>query len=491
MDKIEIIKNISERTGGEIYLGVVGAVRTGKSTFIKKVLETLVVPNIEDTYEKKRCLDEIPQSSAGKMIMTTEPKFVPSKAATIKIDEVESKVRLVDCVGYVIDGVKGYIDDAGPRMVKTPWYDEEIPFVEAAEIGTTKVIKDHSTIGILVTTDGSILDIPRSSYEPAEKRIVSELKEIGKPFIVILNSLHPTLNETENLASSLALEYGVPVIPISVENMSERDIYSILKEALYEFPVIEVKASIPDWIASLSYDNWLKKIYIDQIREAVIEIDKIKDIDTITTHLKESEYISRAYLSDIDTSKGEVTITLTPPDGLYEKILKETIGIDINTKADLIKIFQEYNKSKCEYDQIKNALQMVKTTGYGVASPTLSDMKLETPEVIKQGSRYGIRLKAVAPSIHMIRVDVESTFEPIIGSEIQSKELIDYIQKDSANDPDSIWKSEIFGRSLDVIVKEGIQAKLSLMPENVRFKLQQTLTKLVNKGNGNLFAIVI
>ena len=491
MDKIEIIKNISERTGGEIYLGVVGAVRTGKSTFIKKVLETLVVPNIEDTYEKKRCLDEIPQSSAGKMIMTTEPKFVPSKAATIKIDEVESKVRLVDCVGYVIDGVKGYIDDAGPRMVKTPWYDEEIPFVEAAEIGTTKVIKDHSTIGILVTTDGSILDIPRSSYEPAEKRIVSELKEIGKPFILILNSLHPTLNETENLASSLALEYGVPVIPISVENMSERDIYSILKEALYEFPVIEIKASIPDWIASLSYDNWLKKIYIDQIREAVIEIDKIKDIDTITTHLKESEYISRAYLSDIDTSKGEVTITLTPPDGLFDKILKETIGIDINTKADLIKIFQEYNKSKCEYDQIKNALQMVKTTGYGVASPTLSDMKLETPEVIKQGSRYGIRLKAVAPSIHMIRVDVESTFEPIIGSEIQSKELIDYIQKDSANDPDSIWKSEIFGRSLDVIVKEGIQAKLSLMPENVRFKLQQTLTKLVNKGNGNLFAIVI
>ena len=491
MDKIEIIKNISERTGGEVYLGVVGAVRTGKSTFIKKVLETLVVPNIEDTYEKKRCLDEIPQSSAGKMIMTTEPKFVPSKAATIKIDEVESKVRLVDCVGYVIDGVKGYIDDAGPRMVKTPWYDEEIPFVEAAEIGTTKVIKDHSTIGILVTTDGSILDIPRSSYEPAEKRIVSELKEIGKPFIVILNSLHPTLNETENLASSLALEYGVPVIPISVENMSERDIYSILKEALYEFPVIEIKASIPDWIASLSYDNWLKKIYIDQIREAVIEIDKIRDIDTITTHLKESEYISRAYLSDIDTSKGEVTITLTPPDGLFDKILKETIGIDINTKADLIKIFQEYNKSKCEYDQIKNALQMVKTTGYGVASPTLSDMKLETPEVIKQGSRYGIRLKAVAPSIHMIRVDVESTFEPIIGSEIQSKELIDYIQKDSANDPDSIWKSEIFGRSLDVIVKEGIQAKLSLMPENVRFKLQQTLTKLVNKGNGNLFAIVI
>ncbi len=491
MDKIEIIKNISARTGGEVYFGVVGAVRTGKSTFIKKVLETLVVPNIEDTYEKKRCLDEIPQSAAGKMIMTTEPKFVPSKAATIQIDDFKSKIRLVDCVGYVIDGAKGYEDEMGPRMVKTPWYEEEIPFVEAASLGTEKVIKDHSTIGILVTTDGSICEIPRSSYEVAEEKVVSELKQIGKPFVIVLNSTHPLLPETDNLASSLKEKYDVPVIPLSIADMSERDIYSILKEALYEFPVIEVNASIPDWIAALSHDNWLKKIYIDEIKEAICEIDKVRDIEKITSKFKESEYISKAYLSDVDTSNGEITITITPPNGLYEQILKEAIGVNISSKADLIYVFQDYNKSKNEFDQIKNALQMVKTTGYGVASPTLSDMKLATPEVIKQGSRYGIRLKAVAPSIHMIRVDVESTFEPIIGSEIQSKELIDYIQKDSQNDPDSIWKSEIFGRSLDVIVKEGIQAKLSLMPENVRFKLQQTLSKLVNKGNSNLFAIVI
>ena len=491
MDKIEIIKNISARTGGEVYLGVVGAVRTGKSTFIKKVVETLVVPNISDEYEKKRCLDELPQSAAGKMIMTTEPKFVPSNGATIKIDDFESKIRLVDCVGYVIDGSVGYEDENGPRIVKTPWYDEGIPFIEAAEIGTEKVIKDHSTIGILVTTDGSIGEIERSSYEKAEKRIVEELKGMGKPFIVVLNTTHPMAPETDDLATKLRSDYNVPVIPISVLDMSERDMYSILKEALYEFPVIEVNASIPDWIACLSKDNWLKKIYIDKIKDTLVEVDKIRDVDTITSHLDTSEYIKRAYLSNVDTSTGEVTITLEAPSELYDQILSEVIGTNVSTRADLLSLFQDYNESKVEYDQIKNALQMVKTTGYGVASPTLSDMKLDTPEVIKQGSRYGIRLKAVAPSIHMIRVDVESTFEPIIGSEIQSKELIDYIQKDSATDPDSIWKSEIFGRSLDVIVKEGIQAKLSMMPENVRFKLQTTLSKLVNKGNGNLFAIVI
>ena len=491
MDKLDIIKNISARTGGEVYLGVVGAVRTGKSTFIKKVVETLVVPNIEGEYEKKRCLDELPQSAGGKMIMTTEPKFVPSNAATIKIDDFTSKVRLVDCVGYIIDGAKGYEDENGPRMVKTPWYDEQIPFIEAAEIGTEKVIKDHSTIGIIVTTDGSIGEIPRSSYEVAEERVVKELSSIGKPFIMILNTTHPLTEDSIFLAEKLKSKYSAPVLPISIEDMTERDMYNILKEALYEFPVVEITASIPDWIACLSPNNWLKKVYIDKIRESVVTVDKLRDVDTITSNITESEYIKSAYLSNVDTSIGEVTITLEAPSELYDRILNEVIGTNISTRADLLALFQDYYESKNEYDQIKNALQMVKTTGYGVASPTLSDMKLDTPEVIKQGGRYGIRLKAVAPSIHMIRVDVESTFEPIIGSEIQSKELIDYIQKDSETDPDSIWKSEIFGRSLDVIVKEGIQAKLSLMPENVRFKLQQTLTKLVNKGNGNLFAIVI
>ena len=491
MEKTDIIKGIADRTGGDLYLGVVGAVRTGKSTFIKKFIENLVVPNIEDEYEKKRCLDEIPQSAQGKMIMTTEPKFVPSNAASINIDSFSCNVRLVDCVGYVIDGATGYEDDNGPRMVKTPWYDEQIPFIEAAEIGTEKVIKDHSTIGILITTDGSFGEIPRKNYVEAEQRIVNELKEIGKPFIIVLNSSHPTLPDTERLAEKLNEEYDVPVLPLSVEGMSEKEIYSVLRESLYEFPVVEVKVNMPDWIACLNPSNSLKSEYIDKIRESVVEVDKLRDIENITKHFENSEHISKAYISDVDTSTGIVTINLEAPDYLYDEVLKETMGINVRSKADLLMLFQDYNEAKTEYDQIKGALQMVRTTGYGVASPTLSDMKLDTPEIIKQGSRYGIKLKAVAPSIHMIRVDVESTFEPIIGTELQSKQLIDYLMKDKDTDPNAIWKSEIFGRSIDNIVKEGIQAKLSLTPENARYKLQQTLTKLVNKGSGNLFAIVI
>lgn len=491
MEKIDIIKSITERTGGDIYLGVVGAVRTGKSTFIKRFIENLVVPNIEDEYERKRTLDEIPQSAQGKTIMTTEPKFVPGNAAKIKIDDFSADVRLVDCVGYVINGAKGYEDENGPRMVRTPWYEEEIPFVEAAEIGTEKVIKDHSSIGVLVTSDGSIGEFSRESYVEAEQRIVGELNEIGKPFIVILNSTHPMLPDTETLACDLKDNYGVPVIPMNIDGMSERDAYGVLREALYEFPVVRINVEMPDWVACLAPNNWLKKSYIDTIRESIDEVDKLRDIEGITNKLETCEYIEKAYLSDVNTSTGEVTVTLKTPNELYNKVLKEIIGIDITNRSQLLTLFQDYNEAKSEYDQIKHALKMVKTTGYGVASPTLSDMTLDTPEIIKQGSRYGIKLKAVAPSIHMIRVDVESTFEPIIGSELQSKELINYIMKDKESDTSNIWKSEIFGRSLDVIVQEGIQAKLSLMPDNARFKLQQTLSKLVNKGSGNLFAIVL
>ena len=491
MEKIDIIKSITERTGGDIYLGVVGAVRTGKSTFIKRFIENLVVPNIEDEYERKRTLDEIPQSAQGKTIMTTEPKFVPSNAAKIKIDDFTADVRLVDCVGYIINGAKGYEDENGPRMVRTPWYEEEIPFIEAAEIGTEKVIKDHSSIGVVITSDGSIGEFSRTDYVEAEERIVSELSEIGKPYIVVLNSTHPMLPDTESLAEDLREKYNVPVIPMNVDNMSERDAYNILREALYEFPVVRINVEMPDWVACLAPNNWLKKAYMDTIRDSIYEIDKLRDIDDITNKLETCEYINKAYLSDVNTSAGEVNVTLKAPNELYNEVLKEIIGVDIINRSQLLTLFQDYNEAKCEYDQIKDALVMVKKTGYGVASPTLADMTLDTPEIIKQGSRYGIKLKAVAPSIHMIRVDVESTFEPIIGSEIQSKELINYLMKDRDSDSSNIWKSEIFGRSLDVIVQEGIQAKLSLMPDSVRFKLQQTLSKLVNKGSGNLFAIVI
>ncbi len=491
MDKNEIIKNIAKRSNGDIYLGVVGAVRTGKSTLIKRIIETLVVPNIEDEYERKRALDEIPQSAAGKTIMTTEPKFVPNNTAKIKIDDIECNIKLIDCVGYMIDNAIGATDENGPRMVKTPWYNEEIPFTEAAEIGTEKVIKEHSTIGLVVTSDGSIGEFKRNDYIEAEKRVIEELKSIGKPFIVLLNTQHPTLPDTDRLKNDLIEEYNVPVLPLNIEAMNEKDMYNILREALFEFPVIEVKVNMPEWIAILNPDNKIKKSYIDSIKESVVDIDKIRDVNKITEHFLENKNIEKCYLSNIDTSTGIITVNLIAPNELYNQTLKELIDVDIRSKADLLSLFQELNIAKKEYDQIKYALKMVKQTGYGIATPKVEDMKLDKPEIIKQGTRYGVKLKAVAPSIHMIRVDVESTFEPIIGSEIQSKELIDYLIKDQDKNPNEIWKSEIFGRSLDSIVQEGIQSKINLMPDNIRFKLQNTLTKVVNKGSNNVITIVI
>ena len=487
MEKYEIIKNIAKRSGGEIYLGVVGAVRTGKSTFIKRMVETLVVPNIEDEYEKKRALDEIPQSAAGKTIMTTEPKFVPNHTAKIKIDDVTCNIKLIDCVGYMIQNAIGATDENGPRMVKTPWYNEEIPFIEAAEIGTEKVIKEHSTIGIVVTSDGSIGDFQRNDFLEAENRVVSELKEIGKPFIVLLNSTHPNSLETEQLASTLKEQYQVPVLPMNILSMNEKDMYDILREALYEFPVLEVRVNMPEWIAILNPDHKIKKAYMDSIRESVVEIDKIRDVDTITNHFLENEFIEKSYLSDIDTSTGIITVNLTAPVELFHETLKELMDVDLKSKADLLSLFQEFHTAKKEYDSIKYALKMVKQTGYGISTPSIEDMKLDKPEIIKQGTRYGVKLKAVAPSIHFIKVNVESTFEPIIGSELQSKELIDYLN----NNGNDIWKSEIFGRSLESIVQEGIQSKINMMPDNIRYKLQNTLTRVINKGSNNVITIVI
>ena len=492
MEKKEIINSISVRGNGSIYLGVVGAVRTGKSTFIKKVIETLIVPNILNENEKKVCLDEIPQSSTGKTIMTTEPKFVPSNGANIKIDELETNIKLIDCVGYVVEGANGFQDELGnPRLVKTPWYEEEIPFQEAAEIGTEKVIKDHSTIGIVVTTDGSINTLGRNEYLDAEEKVITELKQINKPFIVLLNSTHPNSDATINIKNELTNNYDVPVIPMDIENMNEIDMYNILRSALYEFPVTDVKINIPEWIHVLDKKHEVKKHYISKIKECITNVEKIKDVDNMIEYFKDSEYINEAYISNVDTSTGVVTLNLNSSDELYNDILKNIMGDVVLSKAGLLKIFSDYSNNREETESIKNAIKMAKNTGYGIVYPSLKDMKLETPEVIKQGSRYGVKLKAVASSIHLLKVDVESSFEPIIGSELQSKELIDYIMKDYEKDPSSIWKSEIFGRSLEEIVKEGIQAKLSMMPESTRYKLSTTATKIVNKGSNNLIAIVI
>lgn len=492
MEKKEIIENISTYGNGCIFLGVVGAVRTGKSTFIKKVIENLVIPNIKDENDKKICLDEIPQTAQGKTIMTTEPKFVPSNGADIKIDELVTQIKLIDCVGYVSNGATGFQDELGnPRLVKTPWYEEEIPFIEAAEIGTEKVIKDHATIGIVVTTDGSIGTLGRNDYLESEEKVITELKSINKPFIVVLNSTHPNSDATVNIKNELENNYNVPVIPMDVLNMNDIDMTNILRSALYEFPINDVTVNIPEWIHVLNKDNIVKKHYLDKIKECVNNIEKVKDVDNITTNFKDSEYITDAYISNLDSGKGIVTITLNSSDELYNNVLKNIMGDVDLSKAGLIKIFSDYSSNREETESIKNAIKMAKNTGYGIVYPSLKDMKLETPEIIKQGSRYGVKLKAVASSIHLLKVDVESSFEPIIGTELQSKELIDYIMKDYETEPSNIWKSEIFGRSLDEIVKEGIQAKLSMMPESTRYKLSTTATKIVNKGSNNLIAIVI
>ena len=492
MEKEKIISSIAKRGNGEIYLGVVGAVRTGKSTFIKRFIENLVVPSITDEYEKKRCLDEIPQSAQGKTIMTTEPKFVPSNGATIKVGEFETSIKLVDCVGYVIPEANGFVDEDGnPRMVKSPWFEDAIPFVEAAEIGTEKVIKDHATIGIVVTTDGSFGEISRNSYIEAEEKVVSELKNIGKPFIVILNSVHPTNTETQALARNLSDTYEVPVIPISAELMNEKEIMEILKTALYEFPVLDIKVSIPEWVHVLPNKHEIKAHYLEKIKESVITVEKVKDIDDILNHFNDSEYISNSYISELDAATGTVTINLESTNELYQETLKSIMGDMVTTKAGLLKIFASYTETKEEMESLRSAVKMAKSTGYGIVYPGLKELKLETPELVKQGNRYGVKLKAIASSIHMIKVDVESTFEPIIGSEVQSKELINHLMRDYETDASSIWKSEIFGRSLETIVQEGIQAKLSMMPDNTRYKLKDTVTKIVNKGSNTLIAIVI
>lgn len=488
----KIIESISKRGNGEIYLGVVGAVRTGKSTFIKKFIENLVVPNITDEYEKKHCLDEIPQSAQGKTIMTTEPKFVPSNGATIKIDEFTTNIKLIDCVGYVIPGANGYEDENGnPRMVLTPWFKEPVDFISAAEIGTEKVIKDHSTIGIVVTSDGSFGEIDRENYIDAEEKVINELKSINKPFIVILNSSHPEAEVTKELSRQLTEKHQVPVLAMSVERMSEYEIYSVLKAALYEFSIVNIDIRLPEWVHILDNNHKVKEEYLTKIKSSTLRVNKLKDVDDILDYFKDSKYISKAYISNVDTSTGIVNINLDSGESLYQEILNEMMGESVKTKAGMLKIFASYKESKEETETIKTALKTAKQTGYGIVYPTLKDMQLDTPQIVKQGNRFGVKLKATASSYHVIKADVVSIFEPIIGSELQSKELINYLMKDYETDPTNIWRSEIFGRSLDVIVKEGIQAKLSIIPESTRYKLSQTITKIVNKGSNNLIAIVI
>lgn len=492
MNTTEILKNIAQRTGGEIYLGIVGPVRVGKSTFIKGFMEHAVLPYVSDEYEKARMTDELPQAGVGKTIMTTEPKFVPNNAAEIMFDDgFQVNVRLVDCVGFVIPEAKGYKDEDGIRMVRTPWNDEPIPFNEAAKIGTQKVIQDHSTIGVVITSDGTITDLARDAYIEAENEVIDELKAIGKPFIVIVNTKDVTSANARTIVEKLKEKHEVPVLAMELNHMKEKDVHDILREALYEFPVSEIHINMPKWIAVLKEEHWLKQSFHTSIQESMAKIERLREVEHITEVLDQNEFIEHSNIATIDTGAGSVNVDIEVRNSLYNEILKEIIGIEVKDKAELMALMQEYSKAKKEYDTISSALKMVKQTGYGFASASLQDIALSTPEIIKQGNRYGVKLKAVAPSIHMIKVDVESSFEPIIGSKEQSEELIHYLLRDIENDNQSIWESDIFGRKLSDLIRDGLNAKLSMIPEAARLRLQDILTKLVNKGKGNVIAIVL
>lgn len=492
MDKIDIFKDITERTGGDIYLGVVGPVRTGKSTFIKKFMDLLVIPNIKDIYDRERAKDELPQSGGGKTIMTTEPKFIPAEAVSIDVrNGVNMNVRIVDCVGYAVPGALGYEEEEGPRMVRTPWNDEPIPFQDAAEIGTRKVITDHSTIGIVITTDGTITDIPRDQYLDAEEKVISELKVLGKPFIVLLNTDRPFAENTIELSREMEEKYGVPVLPVDCAELSQDDIMQILEEVLYEFPVAEVNINLPLWIDELEDEHWLRKGFTQAVSEATTEVNRLRDIDGILDRLSVYEYIQDVVLQEMNLGTGVANIEVTATEGLFDQVLKELTGIQIEGEHTLLRVLRDYAKAKKEYDKMAKALVEVNENGYGVVTPALDEMFLEEPELIKQGGRFGVKLKASAPSLHIIRADITTEITPIIGTEKQCEELVRYMLDEFESDPKKLWQSNIFGKSLQDLVREGVQNKLYRMPENAQQKLQDTLQRIVNEGSGGLICIII
>ena len=492
MDQNTIYGDIAGRCGGDIYIGVVGPVRTGKSSFIKRFMELMVLPNMDDEYAGERMRDELPQSGAGRTIMTNQPSFVPNEAAKINIgDGGEARIRLVDCVGYLVPGVLGAEDEDGERMVRTPWFERDIPFEEAAETGTRKVIADHSTIGIVVTTDGSIVDIPRDAYEAAERRVVKELKELNKPFIVVINSIHPSDNKTRSLKSELEEKYAVPVHAVNVQEMGENDISGLLKSVLYEFPIHEVRIEAPSWLTSLDRDHWLGKSVLQAVSAAAQGLKKVSDHEKIKSALGENEYSDHADVLKVDLNSGNVEYRLDMKDGLFYRILGEASGQEIEGEEHLFELMKQLVKDSRAYQKLRPAIESVEKTGYGVMLPQMEELSLSPPEIAREGAHFGVRLNAQAPSMHLVKVPIRANVSPIVGTEKQSRELVENLSAEYKKDPSGVWETEVFGKPLRELVRDEMGAKLNHLPDDVRMKLQDTLGKIINEGSGGMICILL
>ena len=487
-----IYEDIAKRTQGDIYIGVVGPVRTGKSTFIRKFMENLVLPNIENEFKRERTQDEIPQSGSGKTIMTVEPKFVPADGVEIKIkDTVSLKVRMVDCVGYIVDGALGHEEEGKQRLVSTPWSQEAMTFEKAAEIGTKKVIRDHSTLGIVVLTDGSVTGIDRKNYLSAEERVINELKSLNKPFAVVLNTLDPYSESTELLRSELEEKYDVPIVPLNVLAMDEEDIENVMETVLYDFPLNEIRINLPKWVEGLERNHWIKNNIIFTLKQSIAEIGKLRDVDSIVKGFSELEFLEDTEVENVELGEGVISIDLTAKQDLFYNVLEEKSGFKIDGDHQLLNLVTKLSRVKNEYDKIESALYDAKTKGYGVVAPSLDELSLEEPEIIKQGKQYGIKLRANAPSLHIIKADISTEVSPIVGNQTQGEEMIKYLLDTFEENPSELWASNMFGKSLNDLVKEQLQSKLYTMLEEIRVKIQKTLQKIINEGSMNIITILL
>lgn len=491
MERAELLQEIAVRTAGDLYIGVVGPVRTGKSTLVRRMMEVLVLPRIQDPALRARAIDELPQGGAGRTVMTSEPKFVPEEAIAIPVDGMEVRVRFIDSVGFPVEGALGYEEAEGPRMVTTPWFEYEIPFEEAADYGTRKVIQDHSTVGLVVTTDGSFGELPRAAFVPAERRTVEAIRDLGKPFIIVLNTVDPRRDAVTRLAAELRGAYGVPVIPLNVQKLDEDDVHTILLELLYEFPVTELTIQLPRWVEELEPQHWLRAQFQDAVEAATAQIRRLRDVQDAVESLQEYEFVAHAALTELNLGTGAATIEVATPESLFWQVLEEITGFKVEGKENLLRLLRDLSQAKRAYDKIGGALQEAMERGYGVVPPTLDEMRFEEPELIRRGNQFGVRLRASAPALHLFRADISAEVTPMIGTEKQSEQLVNYLMEKFEDDPRKIWESDIFGKPLSDLLREGIHDKLFSVPPAAQAKLRETLERIVDEGSAGLICIIL